>query len=115
MHLTIESLGLRAAGIGHLNAIADADGIVRTEPFVLRHYDHYFHSLAQLMFRIANEAPPDIRAVNPRVPERLAAVIDRSQNKDMAQRYRAGGAIARDLRACLSQAAIPRPDVDIQL
>ncbi len=72
-------------------------------------------SMAQLMFKIANDAQPDIRNVNPHVPDGLAAVIERALSKDMAQRYQTGDEMARDLRACLNQAPAQRPDVDIQL
>jgi serine/threonine-protein kinase len=72
-------------------------------------------SMAQLMFKIGNEAHPDIRTVNPDVPYGLAAVIDRAMNKDMAQRYQSGEEMARDLRSCLQQPAAPHADVDIQL
>ena len=72
-------------------------------------------SMAQLMFKIANEAYPDMRTVNPQVSDGLAAVIDRALSKDMAQRYQSGDEMARDLRACMHQASAQRPDVDIQL
>lgn len=72
-------------------------------------------SMAQLMFKIANEAYVDSRTVNPKVSDGLAAVIDRALSKDMAQRYQSGDEMARDLRACLHQAPAQRPDVDIQL
>ena len=38
-------------------------------------------SMAQLMFKIANEAYTDCRAVNPQVSDGLAAVIDRALSK----------------------------------
>jgi serine/threonine-protein kinase len=77
--------------------------------------------MAQLMFKIANEACPDIRTVNPQVPAGVVAVIERALNKDITQRYQTGDAMARDLRASLQQA--PRqeqgpaqhPDIDILL
>ena len=72
-------------------------------------------SMAQLMFKIANEAYPDCRAVNPQVPDGLAAVIDRALSKDLAQRYQTGEEMARDLRACMHLASDQHPDVDIQL
>ncbi len=72
-------------------------------------------SMAQLMFKIANEAYPDCRAVNPQVPDGLAAVIDRALSKDLAQRYQTGEEMARDLRACMHLASAQHPDVDIQL
>jgi len=78
-------------------------------------------SMAQLMFRIANEACPDIRTFNPQVPDGIAAVIDRALVKDAAQRYQTGDEMARDLRASLRQTQAPRqqpaqsPDIDILL
>ncbi len=59
-------------------------------------------SMAQLMFKIANEAAPDIRSINPDLPEKLGAVIDKLLVKDIAQRYQRGAAVAADLRACLA-------------
>lgn len=73
-------------------------------------------SMAQLMFKIANEPHPDVRTVNPQVPDALAAVIDRALNKDVEQRYQSGEEMARDLRACQPAGGEPsRPDVDISL
>ncbi|MBL8414754.1 MAG: CHASE2 domain-containing protein [Propionivibrio sp.] len=72
-------------------------------------------SMAQLMFKIANEAYTDCRAVNPQVPDDLAAVIDRALSKDIAQRYQTGEEMARDLRACMHQTSVKHPEVDIQL
>jgi serine/threonine-protein kinase len=71
-------------------------------------------SMAQLMFKIANEQQPDIRTVNPLLPDCLAAIIDRALCKDMAQRYQTGDEMARDLRACMNQAPAPRAEVDIE-
>ena len=59
-------------------------------------------SMAQLMFKIANEAAPDIRSINPDLPEKLVAVIDKLLVKDIDQRYQRGSALATDLRACLA-------------
>ena len=56
-------------------------------------------SMAQLMFRIANEPHPDVRTYNPDVPPALAAVIDRALAKDITVRYQSGQEMARDLRA----------------
>ncbi len=58
-------------------------------------------SMAQLMFKIANEAQPDIRQINPAVSAALAAVIDKALVKDADQRYQSGAELARDLRQCL--------------
>lgn len=62
-------------------------------------------SMAQLMFKIANEPHPRIREINPEVPECLAAIIDRALAKDNAQRYQTGAEMAADLRACIGMGA----------
>jgi serine/threonine-protein kinase len=73
-------------------------------------------SMAQLMFKIANEPHEDILRVRPDVPPALAAIIDRALAKDVAQRYQDGNEMARDLRDCLQAgAAGAKPDVDINL
>jgi serine/threonine-protein kinase len=58
-------------------------------------------SMAQLMFKIANEPHPPIREFNPQVPECLATIIDKALAKDNAQRYQTGAEMASDLRACM--------------
>ncbi|KAB2920426.1 MAG: CHASE2 domain-containing protein [Dechloromonas sp.] len=60
-------------------------------------------SLAQLMYRIANEAPPDIQGINPALPPDVAAVIARAMEKDLARRYQRGSELASDLRRCLDR------------
>jgi serine/threonine-protein kinase len=72
-------------------------------------------SMAQLMFKIANEAQPDIRGINPQVPECLAAIIDRAMAKDMEQRYQTGAEMAQDLRACAGSAGPAATQVDISI
>ena len=57
-------------------------------------------SMAQLMFKIANEPHPHIREFNPQVPECLAAIIDKALAKDNVQRYQTGAELAADLRSC---------------
>jgi serine/threonine-protein kinase len=58
-------------------------------------------SMAQLMFKIANEPHPNIREHNPQVPECLAVIVDRALAKDNTQRYQTGAEMALDLRACM--------------
>jgi len=53
--------------------------------------------------RHVNEAPPDIRALRPDVPPRLAAAIDRALQKDPARRFPTMRAFAEELRACLAR------------
>lgn len=72
-------------------------------------------SMAQLMFRIANEAQPDIRSINPEVPEGLVAVINRALEKDVSKRYQTGEQMASDLRTCIDPKPAQHPDVDILL
>ncbi len=62
-------------------------------------------SMAQLMFKIANEPTPDIRSVKPDLPDCLVAIIGRAMVKDPEQRYQTGGEMAKDLRACMGVVA----------
>lgn len=55
-------------------------------------------SMAQLMFRAANEA-------NPAVPAALAEIINKALVKDADQRYQTGAEMARDLRAACAPGA----------
>ncbi len=64
-------------------------------------------SMAQLMFKIANEAPADVRTHNAQVPAVLAAVVGRALCKDIGQRYQDGAEMARELRAGAGEAAAP--------
>jgi len=77
-------------------------------------------SMAQLMFKIANEAHPDIRTLNPELPVCLAAIIDKVLTKDADQRYQTGAELASDLRQCAAQmvggagtSGTPQVDMDI--
>ncbi len=73
-------------------------------------------SMAQLMFKIANEPHEDISRVRADVPPALAAVIDRALSKDAEQRYQNGDDMARDLRGCFNGgAAAEKSDLDINL
>ncbi len=58
-------------------------------------------SMAQLMFRIANEPHPNIRSINPDLPDCLVAIVDKAMVKDPESRYQTGAEMAADLRACL--------------
>jgi eukaryotic-like serine/threonine-protein kinase len=60
-------------------------------------------SMAELMYKIANEEAPDPRAVRPELPERLAQVLARALAKKPDLRYQDGEAFARDLRAVLAE------------
>jgi serine/threonine-protein kinase len=76
-------------------------------------------SMAQLMFKIANEPHLDIRSINPDLPESLAAIIDKALAKDPDRRYQTGAEFAQDIRACLAMMSSARAgngsDLDISI
>ncbi len=74
-------------------------------------------SMAQLMFRIANEPAPDIRTINPEVSPGLVAFLDKALAKEADQRYQGGDEFAAALRAAFANpaSAAPAGDVDISL
>ncbi len=57
-------------------------------------------SMAQLMFKIANEPHTDILSVKPDLPACVAEIINRSLSKEVAQRYASGADMANALRQC---------------
>jgi CHASE2 domain-containing sensor protein len=57
-------------------------------------------SMAQLMFRIANESPTDILSVRPDLPPCLVAIINKSLAKQIEDRYASGAEMADALRQC---------------
>jgi serine/threonine-protein kinase len=56
-------------------------------------------SMAQLMYRIANEHAPDILKYNPSLPPALVAFLDRAMSKEEGERYQTGEEFAGALRA----------------
>ena len=60
-------------------------------------------SMAELMFKIANEPAPDIRVMRREVPDRLAAVVAKSLAKKPEERYQDGDAFAADLRSAVGE------------
>jgi serine/threonine-protein kinase len=58
-------------------------------------------SMAQLMYKIANEQHADLRTHNAAVPEALSAVVNKALAKDPTQRYQEGEQMAKALRQCL--------------
>ncbi len=57
-------------------------------------------SMAQLMFKIANEPHPDIRSHNPKLPACVSAIVNKTLAKDPEQRYQDGEQMAKALRLC---------------
>ena len=77
-------------------------------------------SMAQLMFKIANAATPDILAFNPGLPPGLVAFLDRAMAKDPDARYQSGDEFAAALRKAMSGhggggGATATDDVDLSL
>ncbi|MGE5758379.1 MAG: CHASE2 domain-containing serine/threonine-protein kinase [Sideroxydans sp.] len=57
-------------------------------------------SMAQLMFRIANEPHADIRNVRPDVPPCLVDIVNKALAKKIEDRYESGSAMAEAIRLC---------------
>ncbi len=57
-------------------------------------------SMAQLMFKIANEAHADIRTHDSKLPACVAAIVDKALAKDPVQRFQDGERMAKALRLC---------------
>jgi serine/threonine-protein kinase len=77
-------------------------------------------SMAQLMFKIANEHAPDILQFNPNLPPAFVTFLDRAMAKDADERYQDGDAFAAALRGSVGGGApASQPagggDVDISL
>ena len=59
-------------------------------------------SLAQLMYKIANETQTDILTLVPGLPPQLVKIINRALDKNIALRYQRGAELAADIRSCLA-------------
>jgi serine/threonine-protein kinase len=58
----IPGVGQHATAIGHLNALPDVDGGVRSEPLVLQHYDRFYPSISlQIAAKSLNLGNNDVR------------------------------------------------------
>jgi CHASE2 domain-containing sensor protein len=57
-------------------------------------------SMAQLMFKIANEQPGDPTLHNPALPDCLVGIINKALSKTIEGRYRTGEEMARAIREC---------------
>ena len=70
-------------------------------------------SMAQLMFRIANEPPADIRALRPDLPEAVAAFLERALAKDPEARFQTGEEFGGALRVAASARASGGVDIEL--
>jgi serine/threonine-protein kinase len=57
-------------------------------------------SMAQLMFRIANEPPIDILTVKPDLPQCVVEIINKALAKQVEERYQTGNEMAEAIRRC---------------
>jgi len=62
-------------------------------------------SMAELMYKIANEPAPDIRIIRPELSPQLAEIVARSLSKSSETRYQDGDQFAADLRMVISAQA----------
>jgi serine/threonine-protein kinase len=62
-------------------------------------------SMAELMYKIANEEAPDLLVVRPDLPPQLAQVLARAMAKKPEQRFQDGDQLALELRAALAPLA----------
>jgi serine/threonine-protein kinase len=60
-------------------------------------------SMAELMYKIANEEAPDIRIIRPQLSERIANIVALSMSKRPETRYQDGDQFAADLRLALAE------------
>lgn len=67
-----------------------------------------FHgdSMAQLMFRIANDRHPDILSLNPDLPPCLREIIEAALAKSPEERFQNGAQMAAAIRECAAKAGI---------
>lgn len=59
-------------------------------------------SMAELMFRIANQPHPDILQLQPALPPTLKLVLDKALAKKPEDRFQSGSELALALRRCLA-------------
>ena len=68
-------------------------------------------SMAELMYKIANEEAPDIRIIRKDISERLANIVALSLSKRPETRYQDGNQFAADLRSVLADLSSPAAPV----
>ena len=60
-------------------------------------------SMAELMFKIANEEAVDVRTLRPDLPEAVAHIVARALRKNPDERYQTGALFATDLRLAMQE------------
>jgi len=66
-------------------------------------------SMAELMYKIANEEAPDIRIVRKEISDRLANIVALSLSKRSETRYQDGDQFAADLKSVLAETSGAQP------
>jgi serine/threonine-protein kinase len=62
-------------------------------------------TMAQLMYKIANEPHPNLLSIDPSLPPCASAIIDKLLQKQPEKRFHTGAELARAIRACAAYAA----------
>jgi serine/threonine-protein kinase len=70
-------------------------------------------SMAQLMFKIANEPHADILTFNPALPACLVDIVNRSLEKDPEKRFQTGEEMANAIKACAASGGEPAAKYDV--
>lgn len=69
-------------------------------------------TVLQKLIQHQEEAPPDVRLLNPSVPLELARVLEKLMAKDRDRRHQSPEQLVRDLLVAAGQAGIPLPRVE---
>jgi eukaryotic-like serine/threonine-protein kinase len=69
-------------------------------------------SMAELMYKIANEEAPDIRIIRANIPPKLANIVAVSLSKRPETRYQDGDQFAADLRSVMADLGDAPPDAN---
>ena len=73
--------------------------LVGHPPFPLDGADPEQMTPAEIMAQVVERSPPTTRKANPKVPRRLAAIVDKAMHRDPLKRYPDASALADDLDA----------------
>jgi serine/threonine protein kinase len=110
LSLTGEMLGTPAymspeqagdVALGKASPRSDVYGLGASLYFMLTGSDPYTGGVASVVYQVLEAAPPDPRAVNPKVPAPLAEVCLRAMAKAPAQRFASAAAFADALSAAV--------------
>ncbi|NLR75221.1 CHASE2 domain-containing serine/threonine-protein kinase [Leeia aquatica] len=67
------------------------------------HLPFHGDSMAELMFRIANDPPRDITQFNNALPLCVLTILNKALQKDVERRYQSGAELAAALQQCLAE------------